>query len=303
MKRVILTVLVLFFITPVIAQWNVYHPFPDSGAEWNVWHQGYECSYCFDRYFYMDGDTTINNYNYIKINYKGWTAPYDYTSGNCWEYVFSNIVHYHGALRQDTSLRTVYFIPAGSSTEGLLYDFSLNAGDPLPPGINNPFGAVIESIDLVVIDGTPRKRFKLRHDDIYFDVYIIEGIGSTTGLTEWLMNFECASWLYCYSENNYKLFPDPPGGTCNLILGYEQNQMIPEISIFPNPSQGLFSFVANITPVSVEFINILGQGVYNVYPDSGIFSADLRNLPEGLYICHVIFSNNAERYFKLVISR
>jgi hypothetical protein len=79
--------------------------------------------------------------------------------------------------------------------------------------------------------------------------------------------------------------------------------MIPEISIFPNPSQGLFSFVANITPVSVEFINILGQGVYNVYPDSGIFSADMRNLPEGLYICHVIFSNNAERYFKLVISR
>ncbi len=303
MNRIFTTIVGLIFITPVLAQWNVYHPFPESGGEWNVMHQGYECSYCYDRYFFMEGDTTINNYNYSKINYKGWTAPYDYTAGNCWNWAYSSIVHYHGALRQDTSLKTVYFVPSGSDTEGLLYDFSLNAGDPLPSGINNPFGAVIETVDLVMIDGTPRKRFKLAHDGIYFDVYIIEGIGSTTGLTEWFLNFECGSWLYCYSEDNFRLFPDPPGGICNLTVGAEENVEIPEINIFPNPSQGLFSFVSDIKPVSVGFISILGQEVYNMFPDSGIFSADLRNLPEGLYFCHMIFANNTEKYVKLIISR
>ncbi len=67
-----LTVLLLFVSGWCVGQTNVYHPFPDSNAVWNV-YTGQSCGWVFDMFevkysYVLTEDTVINDTVYHKLD-------------------------------------------------------------------------------------------------------------------------------------------------------------------------------------------------------------------------------------------
>src|SRR6185295_5120412 len=207
MKNILLF---LFFIITCSAkaQTSIYHPFPDSGAVWNVHYSRSDLPTCsaedYFSYFYT-GDTAIGGFSYKKVTRSFVVTTGDYLCNCC-----APSTGYMGALRDDTSAHRIFFVRAGHSQESLLYDFNLTTGDTLPfdsiclcPTL---FYTVITSVDSVLIGTQYRKSFETS-----FGNWIIEGIGSTFGLLE----VGCADiadgfgWsLGCVSGNGITLYPD-----------------------------------------------------------------------------------------------
>jgi hypothetical protein len=84
----------------------------------------------YDYEYYTCGDTIGEKY------FKLYKVGYYHDINRNW--MLNTITHdstfscsYFGAIRSD-SLKKVYFLPADSSTEKLLYDFDLQIGDTLP---------------------------------------------------------------------------------------------------------------------------------------------------------------------------
>src|SRR5471030_1731795 len=103
MKKIFLLIVYIYICVGAKGQTNVYHPFPDSGAVWNVSIQGTQCSQCYQRSYYISGDTTINSISYHKINFansQGATIPPWYS---CYYFNASVSIQYAAAMRQDTS--------------------------------------------------------------------------------------------------------------------------------------------------------------------------------------------------------
>lgn len=178
MKNLLLVLLTLTAFS-TSAQTSVYHPFPDSNACWNVnMSQGM----CFmggfsseDYSLTFSGDTIIENQTYQKL-----VTPYVQISitGGCTQ---QNFPGYQGAIRQDIINKKVFFVPPAQSSELLLYDFTMETGDTIKGYLatfNSPPDVVAE-IDSVLIGDNYRKRWSINP---CYDIYLIEGVGSTFGL-------------------------------------------------------------------------------------------------------------------------
>ena len=83
MKKLLLSFLVFISAFFAKAQFNVYHPFPDSNAWWGT--NAVYMSYCTqtspifptDNYdYYLNGDTAINSAIYHKLNRSGGMGEY-----------------------------------------------------------------------------------------------------------------------------------------------------------------------------------------------------------------------------------
>src|SRR5688572_26179253 len=130
MKRILL-LLLIFYSTSSSAQTSVYHEFPDSNAVWNFHCVQWMCmpvgpgpaNVQFDYSITMIGDTTINGLIYHKL-----FTPFIQiiNNTNCQMWMGTG---YKGALREDTALRKVYYVPQSDTAEQLLYDFNLQVGD------------------------------------------------------------------------------------------------------------------------------------------------------------------------------
>ena len=96
------------------AQTPIYHPMPDSNAQWNFqktiglcWNpvlqmQGYMT---YNYTVYLNGDTTINNQAYHKV----FSSGVQYVSiQNCEP--LASWHSYDGAIREDTTAKKVYFL-------------------------------------------------------------------------------------------------------------------------------------------------------------------------------------------------
>ena len=157
MKRII-QIIILIFVTDSFAQTNVYHPFPDSNATWNVAYRFLPCSVDPSaRYtYYFGNDTLINALTYHSIYEYGIVYPNACTAGGP--------LGYKGAIRQDTTLRKVFVILAGDLNEKILYDFNLNnIGDTVImscPVLSFCLPIIVIYIDSIEIDGQYRKRFE-----------------------------------------------------------------------------------------------------------------------------------------------
>ncbi|MBL0103545.1 MAG: T9SS type A sorting domain-containing protein [Bacteroidetes bacterium] len=302
MKNILLGIAILFSIS-VKSQTSVYHPFPDSNAVWNI-NEGASCIWSpFASISYsivISGDTTINSVVYHKLN-----IPYvDTTQAFC----LIDTPRYLGSVRQDTSLRMVYIVPPFDSVEQILYDFNLNVGDTVQGYLERNNGTqkdVVISKDSVLVGGQYCNRWFILPG---YSVYLIEGIGSTFGLTEALpgnvidgIGFD----LMCFQQNGAPLYPYGIP-FCNLIdgtdqLNFEQNY----ISVFPNPMSNVcqvnlpdfFSPYQN----SLQVFNILGEMVLNKQTVGSRFSLDTRELSTGIFIVVVKSGSKEIGRQKLVV--
>ena len=154
MKKLLL--LVFIVSTPLFsnAQSSNYHAFPDSNAVWNFKYQQMWGCDIFEYSIELLGDTLINNLIYHKL-----IIPY--VSENC------NVKKgYQGAIRQDTTQKKVYFFAPDSSSEQLLYDFTMEVGDNLKGYLAIDFTTyrdTVAKIDSVLVNGIYRKRWYLNH--------------------------------------------------------------------------------------------------------------------------------------------
>lgn len=203
--KYLLLVGVLFTILSKL-QSTTYHPFPEQNAIWNFRWTLVGTEYDFDEKFSLSlsGDTIIGNQTYHKL-----VTPY---GGDI-----------SGAIRQDITAKKVYFIAPSETTEHLLYDFTMQVGDTVKGYTQGKFGYdIVVSIDSVLVGNSYRKRWLVNSG---YNIYFIEGIGSTYGLFQIspVDNTDFPDYsLLCYSENNQTLFPDSQT-KCDLINGIESN--------------------------------------------------------------------------------
>lgn len=268
------------------AQFNVYHPFPDSGAVWGMSTGCREAS-CGDGGYiqnYYSGDTLIDGYE----NKRVLTTYVPMTSNDCCS---PPRLELPVNIREDTTAKQVYVRFDGMYSDTLLYDFSLQIGDTLGGFLGNCNLFTVESIDSVLVGSSFRKRINYTSylGDCH-DLSIIEGIGSTKGLVECVVpSFQEGIGLLCFSVDGVVLYnatapcgPDIVPCGLQLSAGSEGpgHRNIP-IRIAPNPNQGQFR---------LEFADpILAQTHYSVCDATGR-SLYLRPLPTGATLAVVDLS-------------
>ncbi len=275
----------------LFAQTNVYHPFPDSNAAWNqgcTWLVGIPpVPVTYPQVWSLTGDTIISAVIYKKLHSSGYAY---YLSSCCWYYN-----NYEGAIRQDTTQRKVYYVPKTASNEQLLYDFNLNIGDTLPPAYNNsPNTNYVSSIDSLLVGTSYRKQFHISligatssWDSNY--VFLIEGIGSTFGLTADLYPpFEGGCGLGCFIENDSIVYTNPLAN-CDMTIGLSEysNQNI-LISIYPNPTKGIFTITSS-EMFKCSVYDVFGREVFPFANQSIRHSTklDLSSHSKGIYVVRI----------------
>jgi hypothetical protein len=287
MKKLILFILILSAIA-VKSQTNIYHPFPDSAAFWNIEYSSGYGSDSYDENYSItfSGDTIINSTAYHKlvapkIKYFSHSGANGYSTG--WDSGY-----YAGSIRQDTALRTVYFVLPNDSIEWLLYDFNLEVGDTLKGYLvdSSSVTYIVQQVDSYFVDNSYRKTWAYNGNSFS----LIEGIGSMGGLIERFIDMDPVAsetfWVQCFVQNDTTIFPET-GFSCELITNvHEKNTQQFSIAISPNP----FSTYATVQ-LSPQFsnsemyiYNALGVLVYNEKIDQESYHLfNRKNLPSGIY--------------------
>jgi len=276
------------------AQTFIYHPFPDSNANWNFTFNQY-CSMGdgFEYYSYcIAGDTLIDNQIYQKL-----VSPFIdlYYIGSCTQQHFPG---YKGAFRQDIPNKKVYFIAPSGSTEFLLYDFNMEVGDTVQGYTAAYSGDTVISIDSVLVGNNYRKRW---FTNFWYDIYYIEGIGSTYGLLEGSPGGIMDAPYYtldCMAENEQTIYPDP-GINCQIITSIKPNDVPEELLIvYPNPVQDVLH-IDNGPDSYIQLFSVAGLLISESEITSGHSDLSLKGIPPGIY--YLRFEKDSEILVKKVV--
>jgi len=250
MKKLILFVS-CFCTVLSFSQTSVYYPFPDSSASWNVDYSNYQCQWGDSHEYYsiiLDRDTVIGSQVYHKLQ-----VPYiKLIWAGCPQY---HQPGYYGAIRSDIPDRKVYFYPVDGTEEQLLYDFTLEVGDTVQGYLKSWWDSqdTVIAIDSVLVGEEFRKRWFINQ---WYDIYLIEGVGSTFGLIEPSPGevIDAPGYaLVCFRQDGEPQYPDPTMD-CDLILSTGENFLPgPEIAIFPNPTHGKFQITSSKHQTNTNF--------------------------------------------------
>ncbi|MCX6305505.1 MAG: T9SS type A sorting domain-containing protein [Bacteroidetes bacterium] len=276
MKKLLFLISALITLSS-LAQQPVYFPFPESNAQWNthMLQMGWpplEKNYSI----IISGDTLINGLLYQKLT-------------------IVNPAWYKGAIRQDTANRKVFIIPPAAATEELLYDFTMQVGDTVKGYIENYLNTkdIVENIDTVLVGNNYRKRWKINSG---YNIYFIEGIGSTYGLVEYspgtIVDGPDFS-ISCFRQNSLTIYPDTITN-CGLITSVKpieiQND---QLRIYPNPSNGSFTieFDESLAIKEIRLTDLLGKIFFQQQTDNRT-KIEITNLRNEIYILTIIDKNN-----------
>jgi hypothetical protein len=281
----------------IMARGQDYLPLLQENKVWSIGHEKHT----------LIGDTIINETTYKKLYFHNFLPEYTPDS-----------LEYIAALREDTINQKIYFIWKGFNSEVLLYDFSLNAGDPFQvktPEFN--FGGPIYHDNytrnlevLMVIDsvfeGKNRKVLKLKsqHDNYPVD-YWIEGVGSRFGLI--YAGYEVIPGVYpillCLYKNNQLVYQlnDPAGyyiDTCYAEL--TSNIKEPSCDIFncvitPTFFQDQLNITSEKPLKEIIIYNLNGRIIYQFLSSESFdqHSINTSHWEDGLYIVRL---GNSKRY-------
>ncbi|MDG1333990.1 MAG: hypothetical protein P8P74_16760 [Crocinitomicaceae bacterium] len=222
--------IICLFLFPNILLAQPYVEFISTTDSSDTWMDVLSCTdmSCYQtrtKRYTIEGDTVIGQYQYAKLYVRE-----EYEQGadqSQWCTESTSIYNYYfGAIRE--SGKQVFVMPS-LGAEYIAYDFNLNVGDTIPSPINiagNDDWRIIDSIDLVMIDGVDRKRYW-----VSFDRYVIEGIGASSGLFNPLYpSFGiCSAALLCYSEYDT---PQHFDDDCDMNLGVDD-----DLSIDASPAE------------------------------------------------------------------
>ena len=285
MKKIFLILIALVVQQFASAQTNVYHPFPDSNAVWNVYWNCFGFGEAWLSYT-MSGDTAITNYTYHKI-----TKPPIVHIGPC------NVggIAYQGAIREDSSARKVFFVYPFDTLERVLFDFNLLVGDTFPS--DSDFCAdhpVVQIIDSILIGNNYRKRWIMAQGPQF-----IEGIGSTWGFLEpscGFLDFPSTT-LLCFRQNGHTMYPDTTG-ICEII---DFQKDIPgknfSVTLSPNPfhtsaTLQIKGFETDMDNCEIKIYNSMGALVRDEIITGSDYILNRKSFPDGIYFYQLATPKN-----------
>lgn len=288
---------VTFLLTVLLVTFELsgqkYFPFPTDTAQWNCLTIASEFPNSVDyinSQYKIRGDTVIQNVSYNKVYYTedNWTTDL-----------------YIGGLREDSS-KHIYFHPyskylpnycstefPSDTAEYLLYIFdSLTAGVTLP--INTGATQIkVDEIDSIQLNGTFRKRYKIRQQNLFDYDYWIEGIGSTKDLfAPYSYEFEWDLHTLCYKDTLTYYINSPNGeDTCHYTppVGI-QDIPLDNVNIYPNPASQTIKVETDLSQEkgTVIIYSIHGQKLLTRSLKGSETEIDISRLENGIYFFEVI---------------
>jgi hypothetical protein len=287
---------------------QVYYPFPDSNAIWNIAARCNESSTRWEIRFGLQGDTIIDQKTYSKVYRLA-----DTTLSN------PNSI-YFGAIRED-SLKKVYMhLSATDSLPGigdfLVYDFTRQPGDtiwyPVTIGYSSHcdlyqqfyFMAdlhyeVVESVDSILINNGYRKQWHLKQDPDHqyhiLDSSWVEGIGGIKwfGLISPIMGYFYGIDYFkfaCFKQNDTVLYMD----NMNCSHCFCLNTILASPRQDPETSGCLLSFLPGPIlrvelsqgsgPVTVDIFDFTGRILNRSLVSASTTEIPLNAVSPGLYI-------------------
>jgi len=270
----------------------------DTASIWrinsSIWEPGVEIRY---NYFkdYIDGDTTINSKQYLKV-YKSGYQYIDWIPNPYYNYFQHEL---HGFLREENNKWYTY----DGNQDKLLFDFTMTVNDTVFSAFTIPLSdpIIITAIDSILIDSVYKKRF---HLNIAFGAqYIIEDIGATTGLFENMEFFEWDSKLVCFAKNGISLWADSTL-ECNLNVNVSETKTnIGSVTLYPNPADDytILSIPLDFNMPNILLLDSFGKTVFNKsnVRDKTI-KIQLSTFPKGLYL-FLVNNGDKKQLMKLVI--
>jgi hypothetical protein len=259
----------------------------DTLSQWRVdisWTDGYGIyDDCFK--FYISGTEIKDSLVYYKVyksgyQYEFWSATYSFYQNQ-----------YVGLLREQDNK---WYSENYYSGNGLLYDFTLEVGDTV---ISTTAwdDITVTNIDTILIDNEFKKRFHLSCAQSGYTQYIIEDIGSSSGLFQPLSNwFEHIPFMHCYAIDFIPLWINPGAFECDLAVGINEYKTGTDITTYPNPfttSTTLEFELKGNSEIHVSIYNAMGALVYQSRSPGPSVSKSPRHkitwspghLPAGLY--------------------
>jgi len=228
---------------------------------------------------------------------------------------FLPVAGYVGALRDDSLANKTFFVFPNSTTDSLLYDYNLTVGDTIK-GIISQFysqddtNRTVLTVDSVLIGSQYHKRWNFSQSVLGDSVFIIEGIGTSSGLIEPLYPW-VTEWtdrhLICVKDSLQTYFISNYYSTvgCNLIVSIRNElNLRNSISIYPNPFSNETTIKADqeIKNSTILIIDSFGKQVKQINNITGReIKLHLENLSGGIYFLRFIQENGAIATFKLII--
>ncbi|MBK9058805.1 MAG: T9SS type A sorting domain-containing protein [Flavobacteriales bacterium] len=207
-----------------------------------------------------------------------------------------------GFLRDDTTAHKVYWRQLGMASDTLLYDFTLELGDTLKGlygglGLCGGMTLTVESVDSIQIGGNYRKKINFLTDDPCHETSIIEGIGSTNGLTAcYTVPASYGIGLSCFSVNENIIYTGlcggpylAPCGELPTALGGATEIRKGIFHISPNPFVNHVEFSINSVnlPLEVSVVDLLGRELLRFPVSYAKKKLDMSSLSKGLYFLRV----------------
>jgi hypothetical protein len=287
MKNLFFLFLLFASITGAQAQ---YKPLPMQNAEW--YQDGgialLSCPTCtFVNYkYYTDGDTLINAQTYVKIKKVEVPNIND----------VSLFPAYTGAIRQDTLNKKIYVVLTDSTTEHILYDFSLQVGDTINSVLHTLTAGclgfnteTIYLIDTIQVNGYDHRVFHYQGSCDGTDGSYIEGIGSEFGLLFPNLKDIQESHLNCLKINNQSYYPYA-NVTCTLpTISVNDLDQLLDISIFPNPTSEILtiSLPENSLTTDAHLFDAAGKEQHRLKVQGGENIVDVIKLDYGIYFLQI----------------
>lgn len=241
--------LLLFLLLPTLTFAQTWAPI---GAKWTYSQPTINPYYTTYTTFESVTDTTISGQSCKKITEIHRNSP---TTADTFQHFM-----YSGSNR-------IYFRASGSWN--LLYDFNVQQGDSFLVGYYNQWVKII-SVDTVLINGFPRKRFEYDAPSFTteFSWIAIEGIGHMIDMFP-TADGQLFGPLRCYQDNVVGLYKSEYyyGSTWNqdcdqIITGIDEQTDNGNLKMFPNPFSNQLTFsLTDSEPTTVSLYNFLGQQI------------------------------------------
>lgn len=270
MKARIACVLILLSGFIVSAQPNVYFEHNPFWQVSKVCAVPYPCIRNEFVNYLVGSDTTISGMVYKKIfensqGYFSWQSPPPAACSGTFSSIDSLPSYYMRSADKKMFMR----LPADTG-EMLLYDFNLSVGQALPITYNNfSSDILVTAIDSIYTPYGYRKKFQL--NGFASAQYLIEGMGSSNGLIEYIpLMLECGYNLLCFSYNDTSYYPSS-GIACNLMVGQLEEEEAPQFEVSPNPFSGHTTLYApyHLRNASLSIWNGQGQLVHEQHQING----------------------------------
>jgi len=198
---------------------------------------------------------------------------------------------YSGLVREDSN--KVYYIPADSTNEGLLYDFNLEAGDTtqiISYWLHEPTQYICESTDSVVFNGKSFKRWNF----VWPPEHWIDNIGNTFGPLNSGVDLAVSDLyltLLCFHQNDSLIYRDPAWNVCYFSdVSINEYKAINNLSVFPNPikvgqllhihSEYLIKKIEVITPEGKSITQLLNLNNKDI-------NLETSNLTQGVFLIKI----------------